>query len=192
MKSNPTAIKIANPARIAVVVGHCKSGDMGAWSEPLGIVEQKYNLRVANGLKSLNPNLYTIFYHEIQSYTSRQKALAKLINTGNFICVVELHFNASVYHTAQGSEVLIYKGSKKGREYGQIILDEIIKDFGLANRGVKEISSGNGFGFLSLMNPPAIIIEPFFGDEPKGANNFEDIEEYSVSLNNAFKRIIKT
>lgn len=173
--------------KILLVPGHCITGDMGAFSSYLGQTEQPYNKSVANILKCRYNEDYDVYEHSIQGYNSRQNELAKFENQRNYKAVVELHFNASAHHTAQGSEVLFFYKSTQGRKYAEIVLDEIVREFGLRNRGVKGISSGNGYGFLSKTKAPAILVEPFFGDEPKCVA-FSNIERYAETLHRGFMK----
>lgn len=175
-------------SKILLVPGHCITGDRGAFSSYLKQSEQVYNKRVADILKCRYNEDYDVYEHSIQGYNSRQNALAKFANVKDYKMVVELHFNASVSHIAQGSEVLFFYKSIKGREYAEITLDEILREFGLRKRGTKGVSSGNGFGFLQKMKAPAILIEPFFGDDPKCVA-FENVERYAETLHRAFQKI---
>lgn len=177
-----------NKQKILLIPGHCITGDMGAFSAYLKQYEQKYNKKIVDYLKSRYSAYYDTYEHSIQGYNSRQNALAKFANAKDYKMIVELHFNASEGHTAQGSEVLFFYKSTKGRKYAEITLDEIIKEFGLRKRGVKGISSGNGYGFLKKTKAPAILIEPFFGDEPK-CMAFSNIERYAETLHRAFQKI---
>lgn len=173
--------------KILLVPGHCITGDRGAFSSFLKQTEQGYNKRVANILKCRYSEDYDVYEHTIQGYNSRQNELAKFEDNKNYKAVAELHFNASAHHTAQGSEVLFFYKSIKGREYAEIVLDEIIREFGLRNRGVKGISSGNGYGFLKKTKAPAILVEPFFGDEPKCVA-FSNVERYAETLHRGFMK----
>lgn len=173
--------------KILLIPGHCMTGDRGAFSSHLKQTEQGYNKRVADVLKCRYNEDYDVYEHSIQGYNSRQNELAKFENQRNYKVVVELHFNASVYHTAQGSEVLFFHKSTRGRKYAEIVLNEIVKEYGLRNRGVKGISNGNGFGFLKKTKAPAILIEPFFGDEAK-CMSFSNVERYAETLHRAFNK----
>lgn len=175
-------------SKILLIPGHCITGDRGAFSSYLKQTEQVYNKRVADILKCRYNEDYDVYEHSIQGYNSRQETLAKFENQRNYKVVVELHFNASKHHTAQGSEVLFFYKSTKGREYAEIVLNEILKEYGLRNRGVRSVSSGNGYGFLQKMKAPAILIEPFFGDDPKCVA-FENIERYAETLHRAFQKM---
>lgn len=177
-----------NKQKILLVPGHCISGEMGAFSKHLNTFEQKYNSKVAEYLRNKYPADYDIYYHTINGYTMRQTALSNLANKLNYKAVAELHFN-SFNQLAQGTETLYFHSSAKGKQYAQIVQNEITKEYGLFDRGIKPISKGGrGYAFLQKMKAVALIIEPFFGDEEK-CTLFENIQRYADTLHKAFKQL---
>lgn len=147
--------------RIAVVIGHDKSSP-GAYSPHLGMSEYIYNSEVSTHLAGG----MDIYKRPIGGgYSSQMKKLADIINPLKYDLVVELHFN-SFNKSANGCEVVIFKGNKYTQQLGQKYCDLISGSYKTKNRGVKEVSNKNdrGYGFLSAMNADAMILEPFFGD----------------------------
>lgn len=188
MQNHTKINKIVQQSKILLVPGHCISGDKGAYSRVLKTTEQEYNAKVANYLKSTYPFDYDVYEHLLNSYGMRQTALANYANLQNFKMVVELHFNMSLSHRAQGSEILYFHKSKNGKKAAETVLSEIVKEFSLPNRGAKPVSFGNGFGFLQKMKATAILIEPFFGDEA-GCKIFEDYKRYAECLHRGFSKL---
>ena len=146
--------------KIAIVVGHDKI-NQGAFSNILKQSEFAFNNEVAKLLP------YDVYFRneKIKGYKSQMQELAKRINEKRYDLVIELHFNM-FNGKAKGCECLYLKGSKIGKEQAEKLCKSITKDFGNINRGAVAIDNekGRGYWFLKLINAPALIVEPFFGD----------------------------
>ncbi len=151
--------------KIAVVIGHDMKSP-GAWSPFLKKTEYTYNSEVAEYLKGVAD-----IYHRpgAGGYNSQMRKLAETLNPKKYDLVIELHFNSFdkiANLKGVGTEVIIYPGNEKTKEFGKAYCEVISKKYDTINRGVKDgYSGGRGWGFLSLIQAPTIIVEPFFGDE---------------------------
>lgn len=163
--------------KIAVVVGHDKI-EQGAFSNLLKQSEFAYHSEVVKHLP------FDIYYRDstVNGYKSKMQKLANEINKKNYSLVVELHYN-SFNGIANGCEALYFKGSEIGKRQAEIFVEGITKEFKNNSRGIKEISkvSERGYWFLKLIDAPALILEPFFGDN-KEAIKFKDHKKYAEIL----------
>lgn len=146
--------------KVAFIVGHTRVRK-GAYSKHLLKYEYDFYKDLENYLKPLGD----VFYHNylIYGYNSRQKHLAK--HTKDYDLVFELHFN-SANGKAEGCEALYYHKNEQTKLLSQIFCDEYTDMSGSRNRGAKPLRTkkDRGFGFVYNQKPPAILIEPFFGD----------------------------
>jgi len=167
--------------KIAVVIGHDKKSP-GAWSPFLKKTEYTYNSEVAEYLKGI-ADIYN--RPDVGGYTSQMRKLAEILNPKKYDLVIELHFNSFdkiANLKGIGTEVVVYPGNPKTKKFGEAYCDMVSKKYDLENRGLKEgVSGGRGWGFLSMINAPAIILEPFFGDEAESAK-FEHPGKYAEIL----------
>lgn len=158
--------------KIAAVIGHHKNSQ-GAWSPFLKKTEYAFNCEVCLNL----PGTAEVFQRpDGNGYPDQMNKLAKLLNPQNFDLVIELHFNKYdnvANGKGHGVEVVAYPGSSSaiwGAKYCKAIAEE----YGIFNRGVKYATEGGrGWHFLKTQRAPALILEPFFGDEEEAAD-FKD------------------
>lgn len=88
------------------------------------------------------------------------------INALNPDVILSLHFNA-FNGSATGSETLHYYRSRNGLRLAKLIQDGVVKALGLADRGCKGLRSGyRGSALVKRTRAVAVILEPFFGDNP--------------------------
>jgi N-acetylmuramoyl-L-alanine amidase len=171
--------------KTAIVVGHDVS-EQGAVSKILDMTEYRYNCKVADVLCKD----FDVYYRDPKKrgYNAKMEELARQINGKNYDFVIELHFNkfdGIANKKGHGCEAVIFPSNKKSRELSNKILNEISKDFGVFNRGVKEHGKGErGYGFLSKINSICVILEPFFGDENE-ALKFLDFEKSKTQFVNS-------
>jgi N-acetylmuramoyl-L-alanine amidase len=166
--------------KIAVVVGH-DSIEQGAFSNILKKSEFSYH----SELVKLLP--FDIYYRPTKGgYKSKMEELAKEINGKGYNLVIELHFN-SFNGVANGTEALYFNNSVNGKRWAEIYVDKICSEYNTSIRGAKVIKHTNerGYWFLKLMDAPAIILEPFFGDN-KEAIDFKDVNKYAKTLIDIF------
>lgn len=146
---------------VAIVIGHDKMRP-GAYSLYLGMSEYIYNTEVAQYLACVAD----VYKRPLAgNYKKQMEQLASQINKKPYKLVVELHFNA-FNKKASGCEAVIYKGNSFTAAVGDRFCQLVTKKYATKNRGVKEVSNPNdrGYWFLQKMKAPAIILEPFFGD----------------------------
>lgn len=167
--------------KIAFVIGH-DVNSQGAYSPFLDQTEYIYNREVACYLKDIG-DVYT--RPLVKGYMHQMRALAELVNPKDYDLIIELHFNKydnKNNDIGSGCEAVIFPNNKFTKEFGEIYCEVISEKYYVNNRGVKEHGKGDrGYGFLSLMNAPAIILEPFFGDEDESLD-FKNYEDYANSI----------
>jgi N-acetylmuramoyl-L-alanine amidase len=106
------------------------------------------------------------------------RLLAAELKPKKYDLIIELHFNAA-NKSAQGCETVSYPGNTFTQKLGEDFCKRISEKYCIRNRGVKiGEDGGRGWGFLSLMPAPAIILEPFFGDQ-KDCIKFENEAVYA-------------
>lgn len=95
--------------------------------------------------------------------------LMRRVNAYGARCAIELHFNAFSDPRAQGSEMLHWHTSDKGRLLADLMQQYTVRALGVHDRGLKPVSRGNGSAFLRGTRMPAVICEPGFGTNPDDA-----------------------
>lgn len=160
--------------KTAIIIGHDKTSP-GAWSPFLHTSEYIYNSEVASYLGGVAD----IYKRPVGAgYTTQMRKLAEEINPKGYDLVLELHFNSFKDETANGCEAIIYPESSS-RAFAEDFCQKVSTRFDVKNRGVKEHGKGErGYGFLSLMQAPAIILEPFFGSNEE-AEKFANHGKYA-------------
>lgn len=156
--------------RFALIVGHEKVAPGAYGVSPLNQSEYEYNgvlaLLISKHCQDLMPEL------EIQTFYRDHggvKEAYTAVNSFSPLGCIELHFNAC-NRVAFGSEVLIdYEAHKGATLLSVYILDAIYASFnrkGLGCRGIKVLHPHErGENNLHLAKGyPALISEPFFGD----------------------------
>ena len=145
--------------KCALIVGH-KESSQGAVS-PSGITEFAYNQELAKLIKK-----YVERAEVVIVYRRTYEQLPDDVNQIKPDFAISLHCNA--FNTkASGSEVLFYEKSSKGKELALKLQNEIVKVLGLPDRGIKTKTSEDRGGYLlKYVKAPAVILEPFFIDNP--------------------------
>jgi len=163
--------------KVAVIVGHDKKS-AGAYSKSLKISEYVYNSEVASELSCV-ADIYK--RPNANGYKSQMQILANELNPKGYDLVVELHFN-SFNEKANGTETVGFKGNNHTKYIGNSFNEKISKHYKTINRGHKTSDvGGRGYWFLKLMDAPALILEPFFGDASE-ALKFADTKEYACII----------
>jgi N-acetylmuramoyl-L-alanine amidase len=166
--------------KVAVVIGHDVKSP-GAYSTHLHTFEYMYNSEVATYLAGCAD----IYKRPLGGgYKTQMKTLAAEINAKNYDLVIELHFNC-FNKEAHGCEAVIFKGNKTTRAKGEKFCKHITETYRTHNRGVKEVATDadRGYWFLRLMDAPAMILEPFFGDVEESLR-FENPGKYAEIIKN--------
>lgn len=158
--------------KVAVVVGHNKKAQ-GAYSNRLNYSEFDFNTKVVEEMVILAVGLPDVeikpFFrdYEQSSYIREIHRVYRDVNEYDPDVSIELHFNAG-HPRANGSEMLYFRNSVKGKELAEHLQDAVIAEFGFRDRGAKEWMKGNrGWRSLALPKAPAVITEPFFGSSRK-------------------------
>lgn len=158
--------------KVAICVGHSRrilgKLDGGAVSAG-GVNEHTFNSEVA-GLLAEKLKRFGIVATIFDSYSGNgygaaMRDVAEKVRKFGADIALELHFNAAD-GSAKGYEYLCYNSSPNGKRLATILLSEHGRAFPVAKaRGVKPLSSGDrGCEFVRLTHCPAVICEPFFGD----------------------------
>ena len=179
--------------KYALVVGHTSTKDKGAYSDNLQTTEFDYNLKVAEAIKALCPEMFDIYTHTAQDYYQRQKGLSFKLNLKDYEGVFELHFNAAS-PMANGTECCYYFASKKGLAIAQKIASAVMIEYNTrlrGDQGAKPLvnKKDRGYWFTYLPKAPAVIIESFFGSNAVESEKFRDINRYAKTLFNAIKNL---
>lgn len=145
--------------RIFINAGHGGS-DCGAVSKS-GTKEADIALKVSNILiDRLKLNGYPItFYQQKKTYTE----ISNEENKSGATLFISIHCNSSVNSMAHGVEVLYNTYSVKGKQFAEIMQNELVKRTGLTNRGVKARSD---LHVLNRTKAPAILVEMAFISNP--------------------------
>jgi N-acetylmuramoyl-L-alanine amidase len=161
--------KIGN---VAICIGHSRIGDKGARSVG-GISEWVYNSEVAvllaKQLKQRGIASVIIDDYPSESYGGAMRWLSKEVDKTNADVAIELHFNSFSSSSAEGYEYLYYAGSAEGKRLALCIHKaHQSKSVAQKDRGAKPIErKDRGGHFVTMVKPPAVICEPFFGSSPK-------------------------
>ncbi len=157
---------------VAICVGHSRhingKRDGGAVSFG-GVSEWTFNRDLAfeidRILREKGVQSFVIDDYRGSGYTDSMRWLASEIKAKGATVAIECHFNAAT-GTAKGHEWLFWQTSKGGKALATALRGAYEEAFPMSvNRGIKaKISGERGGEFLKLTHCPAVIAEPFFGD----------------------------
>jgi N-acetylmuramoyl-L-alanine amidase len=160
---------------VAICVGHSRhingKRDGGAVSFG-GVSEWTFNRDLAfeidRILREKGVQSFVIDDYRGSGYTDSMRWLASEIKAKGATVAIECHFNAAT-GTAKGHEWLFWQTSKGGKALATALRGAYEEAFPMSvNRGIKaKISGERGGEFLKLTHCPAVIAEPFFGDNPQ-------------------------
>jgi len=153
-----------------LVIGH-KKRSPGAVNESAGITEFDFNDRLS---VMIERRVKRVQVQRIYRRTYRE--LPDDINSLGPDFVVSLHCNA-FNKKASGTEVLYYHRSLAGRQMAGVLLESLVNQLYLPNRGIKPKTSEDRGGYLlRYTTMPVVIAEPFFID------NDQDLETAQSDL----------
>jgi len=157
---------------VAICVGHSRhingKRDGGAVSFG-GVSEWTFNRDLAfeidRILREKGVQSFVIDDYRGSGYTDSMRWLASEIKAKGATVAIECHFNAAT-GTAKGHEWLFWQTSKGGKALATALRGAYEEAFPMSvNRGIKaKVSGERGGEFLKLTHCPAVIAEPFFGD----------------------------
>ena len=149
--------------KIALIVGH-NPKSQGAVRVTDGKSEYVFNKKLAEDLKALKPEQYSIIFRDPAGGYAKEIDLAYAeANEQRVSGTVELHFNASAAASATGTEVLT-SGTRNSMILCNLLQDKMFLALRLKNRGVKQVTKQQRGGrSLWAGSSPAALIEPFFG-----------------------------
>jgi N-acetylmuramoyl-L-alanine amidase len=160
---------------VAICVGHSRhingKRDGGAVSVG-GVSEWTFNRDIAfqidRILREKGVASFVIDDYRGSGYTDSMRWLASEIKAKGATLAIECHFNAAT-GTAKGHEWLFWQNSKGGKALATAMRGAYEEAFPMSvNRGIKaKVSGERGGEFLKLTHCPAVIAEPFFGDNPQ-------------------------
>lgn len=178
---------------VAICVGHSRKingrTEGGAIAVD-GTQEWAYNNELAGmiwrELRYADINCFVVDEYHGTGYTDAMKWLASHLDGRGAKLAIELHFNASS-GGARGHEWLHWGSSLKSQTFAEALHDSFKASFpAMKDRGVKaKSSSDRGAEFLRLTKCPAVIAEPFFGD------NTEDWQTATQSKEEIAKAIAR-
>ena len=94
----------------------------------------------------------------------------KIANKYNLDLLISIHLNSSENRDASGTEVLYYPTSIKGKDYAQLLSEQISKALSIKNRGAK---ATDNIYILKHTKAPCVLIECLF------VSNKEDCKKYN-------------
>ena len=151
--------------KVCINIGHGRNGntfDPGAINKEINVIEYDYvrdlAINIAMKWTSMKHELKLVFQ---QSYHT----LPATINSINPDFIISLHLNGHHTRTASGTEMLYWKGSRKGKELAQIVYDNVHSCLDLKKRSnpVRGLThEDRGGGLLMHTNAPCVIAESFF------------------------------
>lgn len=173
--------------KVAICVGHSRQirgrVDGGAVSVG-GVSEHEFNSELAGLVqeKLLKAGVESAIFdvYRGSGYTAAMTDLAAQVKKYGADIAIELHFNSSDSVQSNGYEYLHWHNSKNGTRLATLFLSEHGRYFPkFRARGLVKIDSEKkrGGGFLKRTHCPAVILEPFFGSNPK------EWEHYSGNMN---------
>lgn len=166
--------------RLVLAVGHSRANDKGAVGFDGTTSEWDYNRTLAHFINLYIDDSIDVTIIDTYKGASYAEAMANLKLTVDPLCadlVVELHFNAFTSQEANGYEALFWHSSTHGQQAANAFIDTFKSLFpDNTNRGPKAIQglSERGARFLKTLKAPCVILEPFFGTNPKEWQQFAE------------------
>jgi|DEB0MinimDraft_4_1074332.scaffolds.fasta_scaffold00223_17 N-acetylmuramoyl-L-alanine amidase len=164
--------------KLAIIVGH-NSQKQGAVRADNGQSEFEFNTGLAKCIHAYadaSVESQIFFRKPGVGYPQEVIDVYKEVDQWGADAAIELHFNAAG-KTATGTEVLS-SGTPGSMALAGYVQDKMVDALGLPDRGVKVRADG-GRGSRSLMagKAPTILIEPFFGSNPKNCAKVDEPQE---------------
>ncbi len=154
---------------IAIDPGH---GGKDPGAEAYGLQEKEIaldvGLRVQENLDNLGAEVVMTRTSDVFVGLSERARIANEADASSFVSIHANSFNGEV----EGTETFHSPGSEKGKELAAYIQEELLKELGTHDRGVKEAH----FAVLSETTMPAVLAEIAFMDHPSDAEKLQSGE----------------
>lgn len=173
--------------KICIDISHGGS-DSGASSE--GVHEKHIVFQYGKLLKKvLEEEGHDVVVTRDGDYLPSFQQRADIANSHNSDLCISCHINGATPQ-ANGIETIYWHGSEKGKEFAQLVNDELVKSLGWADRGIKSHKElGRNLAILRMTKMPTVIIEPGFVSNPKEREYMQTCE-YRSDVVNAIKKAI--
>lgn len=192
-KSFDTPLSLKHDELVAICVGHSRKGDKGAVNVK-GDSEWKYNSKVAKALKKeltkrgIDSKVYSSY--EGKTYRASMDFIKGKLKEDKAELALELHFNAYTGR-AKGCSMLYSSSKKDSKKLAEELQFSVLKDFDTIDRGTKGLNKGNrGFLFTDNYHIPAVLCEPFFGDNKQDCELFSDYILLASSYANGIEQFL--
>lgn len=140
---------------------------------PSGLQEKDVNLAIAQEvIKLLNGSVSTILSTRGGDADISLQERANFANKNNADVFVSVHCNAATNPAVHGLEAFYFPESGAGKRLAEAILDRLVLETGLDNRGVKAAR----FAVLRLTDMPAALVECGFLSNPTEKALLETVE----------------
>ena len=194
-EKEPVVSTPINKIKIYIDQGHNMNGYVNSGAQGNGLDEGQINYTVGILLKEIleesgkfeimlsRPTESTVLGTDSASSLKARYDAANLWGADYFI---SLHCNSASAQTANGIEVFTYKSSGTGYDLGLNILNSLISETGLRNRGIKTNPS---LAVLKHTVMPAVLVEMGFISNPTEAEYIKN--NTSVLANGIYNGILK-
>lgn len=172
-------------SKLGIVVGH-NSQAQGAVRSDTGESEFVFNSRVAKHMQRYARRAYpdmetrVFFRRPGAGYSAQIEEVYGETDRWGADLTTELHFNAT-----GGGSLMLTSGTPTSMKFAQNTQDMIVSRFGQQDDGISTRRDGRGSKSLITGRAPAILVEPFHGDNESGAAKFDTPEE-EVALAEAY------
>ena len=147
--------------RVALVVGHTQraQGARNAYAS-----EYNWNFAIAHSVLKIMEAFSNEIKCEVITDNNNDYKLhlfnkVGIVNLGNFDLAISMHCNSTIMPTVNGTETWYFCNSKKGYQIARIFQNQILKNLGLKDRGLK---CSKKLVILRETKCTAILLEPFF------------------------------
>jgi len=158
---------------VVLAIGHSRKIrgrlDGGAVSVVGKVSEWSYNsdlsLLMADYLRNQGLEVIIISDYKGAGYSKAMEWLSGNVRSIGADCAVELHFNSAT-PSANGHEWIYEAGDDEGKRLAESIKESYsaaVASNIKFRRYIAATKKDNGFGFVSKMPCPAVVLEPFFG-----------------------------
>ena len=184
---------------LVLAVGHSRANDNGAVACDGRTNEWTYNRALAHFIDLYLDDSIDVTIVDVYKGNTYSEAVMNLklaVDPLDADLVVELHFNSYHKPSANGYEALYWHASTKGKDAAETFVETFERQYpNNLKRGPKPIQDNNqrGARFLRSLKAPCVILEPFFGSNPKEWEMFQDTngkqhlaKTIATSLNKCF------